>query len=183
MKLKESVYIIGEGATEKYYFQHLKRLRKYNCTVRPRFFSKKNTIFYLEKQTQELLAGGVTVICAFDADVAQRNRDEAKLLKDFKKRYKSNKNVVICDSLPSIEFWFLLHFKKTNKLFSDYKAIRNELAKHIPNYDKTEKFLKKDEWVKILILNQDIAVINAKKIPSTGSYSNIYKAIELLENL
>ena len=92
MKLRNSVYVIGEGATEKYYFQHLKRLKKYNCTVRPRFFSKKNNIFYIEKQTQELLAGGVTVICAFDADVAQRNLDEAKLLKEFIKKYKDNKN-------------------------------------------------------------------------------------------
>ncbi|MCT4639901.1 MAG: RloB family protein [Bacteroidales bacterium] len=183
MKLRDSVYVIGEGATEKYYFQHLKRLKNYNCTVRPRFFSKKNTIFYIEKQTQELLAGGVTVVCAFDADVAQRNIDEAKLLKDFKKKYKDNKNVVICDSLPSIEFWFLLHFKQTNKVFSDYKAIRNELGKYIQGYDKTEKFLEKDDWVKLLVLKQASAVVHAKQLSSEGSYSNIYRAIELLERL
>ncbi|MBE9467166.1 MAG: RloB domain-containing protein [Bacteroidetes bacterium] len=122
-------------------------------------------------------------MCAFDADVAQRNLNKANLLKGFIKKYKNNKNVIICDSLPSIEFWFLLHFKKTNKTFSDYKAIRNELGKYISNYDKTDVFLETDEWVKFLILNQDTAAIHAKQLPSEGSYSNIYRAIELLDNL
>jgi len=184
MKLRESIYVIGEGLTEKYYFQHLKKVKGYSCIVRPRFFSSKNSIYYLEKRTRELLLADVKVICAFDADVSQRNDKEKARLSNFIQAYKDNENVIICDSLPSVEFWFLLHFKKTNKYFPNYNSIRNELRKHIQGYDKTEKYLMQDRWVKVLIEKQDIAINNGKSlIPGEGSYSNIYKAIELLEEI
>lgn len=184
MKLRESVYVIGEGLTEKYYFQHLKKFKGYSCIVRPRFFSSKNSIFYLDKRTRELLLADVTVICAFDADVSQRNEEEKERLNNFLQAYNDNKNVIICDSLPSVEFWFLLHFKKTNKHFPNYISIRNELRKYIPKYNKTEKYLMQDKWVKILIEKQESAIIHGKNLrPEEGSYSNIYKAVELLEKI
>lgn len=31
----------------------------------------------------------------------------------FKKKYENNANVILCDSLQSIEYWFLLHFEDT----------------------------------------------------------------------
>lgn len=181
MKLRESIYVIGEGLTEKYYFQHLKKIKGYSCVVRPRFFSSKNSIYYIEKRTNELLLADVTVICAFDSDVVQRNKEEKERLKNFVAKHQDNEKVIICDSLPSIEFWFLLHFKRTNKHFPNYNSIRDELRKFIAGYDKTEKFLLQDKWVKILIDKQDIAIKNGKSLnPDEGSYSNIYKAIELL---
>ncbi len=184
MKLRESIYVIGEGLTEKYYFQHLKKLKGYSCVVRPRFFSSKNSIYYLEKRTKELLLADVTVICAFDSDVSQRNQEERGRLKIFIEEYKENKKVIICDSLPSIEFWFLLHYKKTSKHFPNYNTIRNELRKYIPNYDKTEKFLNQDKWVKALIDKQGTAIENGESLtPKEGSYSNIYKAIKVLEEM
>lgn len=182
MKLRESIYVIGEGLTEKYYFQHLKKLKFYSCVVRPRFFSSKNSIYYLEKRTKELLSADVKVICAFDADVSQRNKEEQLKLQRFIAKYKNNDQVILCDSLPSIEFWFLLHFKKTNKHFANYNAIRDELRKYITDYDKTEKYLMQDKWVKVLILKQEKAIDNIKGLKQNNiSYTNIYKAIEILE--
>ncbi len=182
MKLRESIYIIGEGFTEKYYFQHLKKLKSYHCVVRPRFFLSKNSIYYLEKRTKELLSADVTVICAFDADVSLRNKEEKLRLQKFITKYKNNDKVIVCDSLPSIEFWFLLHFKKTNRHFANYNALKVELKKYIPDYDKTEKYLMQDKWVKILLPKQENAIDHIKVLkPNNVSYSNIYKAIEILE--
>ncbi|MCD4683064.1 MAG: RloB family protein [Bacteroidales bacterium] len=184
MKLRESIYVIGEGLTEKYYFQHLKILKGYSCVIRPRFFSSKNSIYYLEKRTKELLLADVTVICAFDSDVSQRNEEEKARLQNFVKEFNCNDKVIICDSLPSIEFWFLLHFKYTNKHFPNYNSIRNELRNFIPDYDKTEKFLIQDKWVKALVEKQENAIKNGKTLkPNSGSYSNIFKAIEILESI
>lgn len=189
MKQRESIYIIGEGETERYYFKHLKNLIKsYNCIVRPRLFSNNTSIFYLEKKTNEFIAADVTVICVFDADVAERNEKEKKKFKNFIRKYKDNKKVIICDSLPSIEFWFLLHFKTTSKYFTT-KQLRDELKKHIPDYDKKEKYLKDYKWVKALVSKQYTAIKNAKSLNSSEvsyltpsqSYSNVYKAIERLE--
>ncbi len=65
--------------------------------------------------------------------------------------------------------------------FDNYKQLRDELTKYIPDYGKTQKYLKNDQWVKVLVSKQDSAVKNAKRLNLEGSYSNVYKAIERLE--
>jgi RloB-like protein len=178
MKLRNSIHIIGEGLTEKYYFQHLKKINNYRYAVKPRF-SNNNTISQFDKKTKELLSGGVKVVCVFDADVSQRNQTEKKLLLQFIKEYKDSEDVIICDSFPSIEFWFLLHFIETNKHFNNYRELRNELRKHLPDYDKKEKYLQQEKWVKCLVEKQRNAIKNAKQIKKGASFSNIYKAFDL----
>ncbi len=182
IELKKGLYIIGEGITEQYYFTHLKHLKNYKCVVKPRFFGKTD-IAKIAKQVQNLLLGDITVICVFDADVSQRNKVENIKFQQFKKKYAKNKNVIICDSLPSIEFWFLLHFNQTNKSFSNSKAVESELKKHINKYSKNKTFLAKSGWVNHLINQLDNAVSNAQRldIEEGASYSNIYKAILKLE--
>ncbi|MFO7789767.1 MAG: RloB family protein, partial [Bacteroidales bacterium] len=110
-KPRQKTFVVGEGETEKYYFKHLKELRNYGIKVQPRFFNKKNSIQQIAKKTKNLMEADVMVLCVFDADVAQRNAKEKSELLKFKRKYKDNKNVIICDSLPAIEFWFLLHYK------------------------------------------------------------------------
>lgn len=182
MKQRNPIYIIGEGITEKYYFQHLKKNKAYSCKIRPRFFSKNTSIFYMQKQIKALLEAGVRVICVFDADVSERNEKEKERIRHFLQKYKNNQDVIVCDSMPSIEFWFLIHFQFRNKYFPHNKAIQRELRKYLKDYKKTEKYLKQEKWVKELISKQKNALENAKKIaPNASSYSMLYKAIEELE--
>lgn len=178
---KTNIAIVGEGLTERYYFLHLKALKGYRCTVKPRQFSNGGDIIYIERKAKEFLSVGMKVICVFDTDIAERNEAERQKIVKFKDKYGKNEDVIICDSLPSIEFWFLLHFKKTNRKFSSYSQIKKELVKFLPDYDKTEKYLRQDKWVRALLSTQEDAIENAKTIANGGSYSNIYKAIELLE--
>jgi len=180
--LKVNLGVVGEGITEKYYFTHLRKIKGYKIKIKPGGFVKGKNIEYINKKVKEFLSADMQVICVFDADVSQKNFKEKEKLTKFLQTYMDNKKVIICDSLPSIEFWFLLHFKKTNKHFPNYNSIRNELRKYISGYDKIEKYLMQDQWVKALIEKQDIAINNGKSIVSgEGSYSNIYKAFELLE--
>ncbi|HQO09065.1 MAG TPA: RloB family protein [Clostridiales bacterium] len=182
MKLKQAIHIIGEGVTEKYYFKHLKILKDYKYSVSPRFCDSNTCISKIEKKVKEILEADAVAICVFDADVSQRNDVEKDKLEKFRKRYKDNKNVLICDSLPSIEFWFLIHFVQRNKRYSSYGELKKELLKYIESYDKTEKFLKNREWVEKLISGQYKAVQYASELElKGGSYSNIYKAIQFLE--
>jgi len=182
IELKKGLYIIGEGITEQYYFTHLKQIKSYRCFVKPRFFGKTN-IVQIAKQVQKLLMGDIAVICIFDADVSQRNKVEELKFQQFKKKYAKNKNVIICDSLPSIEFWFLLHFVQTNKSFTNSRSVEIELLKHINHYDKSKTFLENGKWVEKLVNNLDDAVSYAQNmdVVEGGSYSNIYKAILKLE--
>ena len=182
LELRNGIFIVGEGITEQYYFAHLKQLKKYNCFVKPRFFGK-TSIDEISRTVSKLLMGGVSVICIFDADVSARDRVENEKLNKFKKKYLKNDLVTICDTLPSIEFWFLLHFVKTNKLVVNSKSLEKELKKHLSNYNKTESYLKNKIWVEQFIDQLDFARINAKAIDQTQgcSYSNMFRAIDLLE--
>jgi len=48
---------------------------------------------------------------------------------------KGNK-IAVALSNPCIEYWFLLHFRKTSKYFSSPDQVVLELKKHVPQYDK-----------------------------------------------
>ena len=179
---KPGIYIVGEGITEQYYFAHIKRIFGYQCTIKPRFFGNTN-IAEMRKKIEELLRDDIFVICVFDADVSTHNESERRKLEQLQHKYRKNKNLVFCDSLPSIEFWFLLHYLDTNRQFIDSHEAETVLKRYIPEYEKTTSFLEKEKWVRDLSstnkLNQ--AIERAKRFESKhGSYSKVYRAFEVL---
>ena len=179
---KPGIYIVGEGITEQYYFAHIKRILGYQCTIKPRFFGNTN-IAEMRKKIEELLHDDIFVICVFDADVSTHNESERRKLSQLKNRYRNNKNLILCDSLPSIEFWFMLHYLDTNRQFIDSNEAESLLKRYIPTYEKTASFLEKEKWVRDLSsankLNQ--AIERSKRFESEqGSYSNVYRAFDVL---
>ena len=78
----------------------------------------------------------------------------------FQKEIKEG-TLTLCPSMPSIEYWFLLHFTDYSKLLKDYGAAANKLAHHLKPYFpdpnvplkkllKMEKYLKDSSWVEKL---------------------------------
>jgi hypothetical protein len=180
--LKPGIYIVGEGITEQYYFSHIKKILDLNCRVKPRFFGN-TSIKELDKKIERLLLDDVIIICVFDADVSQYNSAEKKRLKALYKKYGNNENVLLCDSLPSIEFWFLIHYLDTNRIFKNSNEVEELLKTYISNYKKTEVFLEKEKWVKDLCSENQLAeaIKRASQYQyESGSYSNVYKAFEIL---
>lgn len=173
--------IVGAGITEQYYFTHLKLILGCHVKVRPRFFGQED-IFQLSKKIENILNDGGRVIAVFDADVAFWQPDEKIKLKALKKKYEKNPNVIICDSLPSIEYWFLLHFLDIHRLYTNSESVIKDLRKFIPYYEKTDKFLSNSNWVKTLCSDHklDIALRNASKFEDGQSYTNIPKAFKIL---
>lgn len=171
--------IIGAGITEQWYFTHLKALRGYRVKIRPRFFGTETTAG-LAKRIEEVLQDEGIAICVFDADVSTWNEVEHKKLDTLRKKYKDNPSVLLCDSMPSIEFWFLLHYKNTTRHFGTSKAVIKELRKYLPQYDKTEQFLSNQKWVEDMSgegrLEQ--ACANADNTDEWKvSYTNVQKVI------
>ena len=176
--------IIGAGITEQWYFTHLKALRGYRVKIRPRFFGTE-TAAGLAKRIEEVLQDEGVAICVFDADVSTWNEVERKKLDVLRKKYENNPSVLLCDSMPSIEFWFLLHFKNTTRHFGTSKAVIKELKKYIPQYDKTEQFLCNQKWVADMSSEgrQEQACDNADNTSNGDeSYTNVHKAINRLSN-
>ena len=164
--------IIGAGITEQWYFKHLQTLRKYRVKIWPRYFGRENA-FELDKRVDNVLKDEGFAIVVFDADVSQRNDKERQLVERMKTKYANNKDVLVCDSLPSIEYWFLLHYKDAGRLFKTsnevveenwfllhYKdagrlfktsnEVVEEIKKYNSQFDKSKKFLENDSWVKDL---------------------------------
>lgn len=171
--------IIGAGITEQWYFTHLKALRGYRVKIRPRFFGTE-TAAGLAKRIEEVLQDEGIAICVFDADVSTWNDAERKKLDALRKKYKDNPSVLLCDSMPSIEFWFLLHYKKTTRHFGTSKAVIKELRKYLPQYDKTEQFLSNQKWVEDMSGEgrQEQACANADNTDEWKvSYTNVQKVI------
>lgn len=180
--------IIGAGITEQWYFKHLQKLRKYRLKVRPRYFGREDA-FELDKRVDIILKDEGFAIVVFDADVSQRNDKERQMVECMKTKYANNKDVLFCDSLPSIEYWFLLHYKEAGRLFKTSNAVVEEIKKYNSQFDKNGKFLENDSWVKDLCDGKRLwqAIERCKQQEEkvnrgeSVSYSKVYKAIELLE--
>ena len=177
--------LIGAGITEQWYFKHLKTLKDYRVKIRPRFFGTE-TANGMAKRIEEVLRNDGFAICVFDADVSTWNELELKKWNALRRKYKDNPSVLLCDSLPSIEYWFLLHYKNTNRYFGTSQAVIEDLKNFIPQYDKTEKFLQQEKWVAEMVDEgrQEEACNRAEMFGVEGeSYTNVYKAVKLMGNI
>lgn len=184
-KLKNpTITIIGEGATERYYFTHLKRLRGYNYVCKPRNFTEQ-TFDEMQKQIERVLADNGIAVCVFDADVTRTRPAEKAKFEDMRRKYADNPAVILCDSMPSIEFWFLLHYLNTNRYFATSDDVIDALHHYMPNFSKHQSFLSKETWVSDLLSDNrlDTAISNANTIGLEGeSYSRLSKLFEI-ENI
>jgi len=174
------ITLIGEGVTEQYYFKHIRALYNYRYTLKPYFFGT-TSLQDMDRKILEVIEGGGIAVCVFDTDVSQRVEAEKKKLNALLKKYGKKKNVFFCDSLPSVEYWFLLHFQNSNRHFNDSEAVERELKSFLQNFEKKTAFLEKEKWVTDLCADNKLeaAIQRAKSFGQSGSsYSNIYKAFE-----
>ena len=181
-ELKRSrITVIGEGLTERWYFEHLRTIKGYRYDCKPRFFAHQSYEEMMKLIDWVLQNGGIAV-CVCDADISRGNEERNKKLQEMKALYAKDERVFVCDSMPSIEFWFLIHYINTSKYFKDADAVIKALKKYIPGYGKTGAFLEKQSWVADMSTNkrQSEACKRAAVLgPQDESYSEIYKAIAL----
>ena len=139
----------------------------------------------------------------FDWDTIYGDETKLKKHEDFEKQFQteiSTGSVAICQSMPSIEYWFLLHFEDYTELLKDYRAVSNRLAPHIktcfPDSSKglkqllkKRKYLEDSTWVKNLCSGGKLdtaikrAEDNIKAAEKAGdlenqSYSYVYKVFK-----
>lgn len=175
--------VAGPGITEQYYFTHLQTFTEFRFKKRPRYFETV-TFLQFEKIVEKELLEQRIVICVFDLDETREKPKEKEKYDIFRAKYANNQNIIICESMPSIEYWFLLHFIETNKYFKNAKSVERELRKYLLNYKKTQHFLENESWVKELCKDNklDLATKRAKRFGKNGkSYSSIYEALEIIK--
>lgn len=195
---KSKCDFIVEGQTEEYYLNSLQMDSLLPYTIAKIYNVKGNLKkgFYEKCQIllEKLFANPRPhiIICLFDLDLCY-GHDHLKtynkyksLLSDYKKEI-AKKELLICDSLPSIEYWFLSHFVNKSRYMTSDAAI-SDLIKYIPAYGKADKNLSSLDWSG-LNTHLQTAIKSQSKVSEDSkllfdfntniSYSNIYKIFQV----
>lgn len=147
---KQAFAVVVDGQTEYWYLQMLIHNEpNIPSNIKPQV-PKKNIDQQYKLVTQLSEEEYDKVFWIVDLDVLLKEEREKKSnpssLQKFLAYYKrlsKNQKVVVIVNNPCLEYWFLLHFKKTTKVFTTCADAEKEVRQHLKGYEKTEKFFKK----------------------------------------
>lgn len=170
-KINPTLFIFCEGETEVSYINFLKtKYRIPSIHIRPKISGNKITAEYInnykkDKPTDEK-----------DMNFLLYDLDVPNMLQKLKKI----DNSILLVSNPSIELWFLLHYKNQTANTDNAYCL-----KELKNRNRTyKKGLIDNKLKEKLNLKRDDAVKRAKKLTDyKNPSSTIYKLIEILNNI
>lgn len=174
-------FVISGGMnTERGYFIGINKYTDFHLNIVPKYFGDESaytTIF--PQRIEEILNknNDAVIFCVFDMDTnyAKKNVGNRKKHDEFCRKMKDikYKNVYLCPSMPSIEYWFLLHFENKKKLFTTRGAVNSLLGKYMKQYFKEQtKTLGK-------ILKTNVVVDDVSWVEKLCGDGNLEKAIKM----
>ncbi len=126
-----------------------------------------------------------TVFCVFDKDQHPSYREALDIIKREKKC-----PIHAITSIPCFEFWILLHFRYTTKVFDSGHGsicanVISDLKEFLPKYEKGEantyQIIK--EHIPTAILNAKKAAASCKSSGTDTPSTKIYSVVEYLQQL
>lgn len=191
VKLKEKIAIIGEGYTEWYYFNGMKRIETFNFDIKPEL-PKHSDINSVYRKAKELIKIGYNkVFCVIDYDNIIKTQ---KTLIKFAKYKTKISNIIFIESMPCFEYWFLLHFltNYSSRVYVNCNQVECDLKKYL-TYKKSKKYFEKNNIYKLLKSNKKMekalnfscqsivekAKSNNKLYPYTKMY-NLFEKLNIL---
>ena len=185
--------ICGGTNTERYYFMHINDKTNYKFNIKPKYFGdESNYTEVFPKRIKEVLSANndVKIFCVFDWDTIYGDEVKLKKHEAFEEQFKeeiSNGTVTVCPSMPSIEYWFLLHFVDDTKLLKNYGKVAGMLAPHLkPCFsDKTKplkKLLKSEKYLKDVAWAENLCAGGKLALAIERAEKNI-KAAEVADEL
>lgn len=190
--LQKAIAVIGEGYTEREYFDYVRVTRQFKFHFKPDLCKPSNYRDIFDKAKKLKEENYDLVFCVLDIDTIIRENK----LEDFiaKSKELNQKNIITIASNPCIEFWFLLHFQaNTNlKFYEDCNQLIKYLKKYIPNYSKSHKHRSEQTKFKTMESNEGLerALMNSKKIlknlnsnkkPTSSSFSEVSLVLNQLQ--
>lgn len=156
--------IVGDGYSEKLYFEQLKAVEQLkNIQVKPDLPNKSGkgaSFIRVMNKAQALHTEGYDkVYCLIDFD-AILHENKVDLYKKEKAKLEK-KGIIVLECNPCFELWYLLHFKKTTKPFSNCDNVVSEIKKitDFKDYSKEQTFQR--NMYKLLQSNVPNAIENA----------------------
>lgn len=137
------IAVVGDGVTEKIYFEQLKGLEGINHVVikpeLPSKTSKGGSYRKVINTAKSLVEDGYDhVYCLIDFDtVLSENK-----LADFRKELKEiTSEITVYINNPCFETWVLGHFERTGRAFENCGTVSRAIVKHLNGYCKEQKYL------------------------------------------
>ena len=149
-KLNNTIAVIADGKTEKWYLDSVKA--HYSCEalkntrIEPQLPQKKQINELVDIAKSKVQEGYPKVILLVDFDEILANADEFEAFKRFHENYCREDHKTWMDSVilivnnPCLEYWYLLHFNRTSKFYNCCSEIEIDLHKKLPDYNKGEKY-------------------------------------------
>lgn len=148
-KQKNTVLILGEGATEFFYFKSLSDVFK-RLTIKPDY-PKNTSIKELEEKIREGVYMGYShIFCVIDMDTKDKEPEQSqysRLKRKYAKTFDYPKKGIHCEveffeTHRCTELFFLYYFRYTSRLYTNQDSIIKDLNKCV-EYDKTKDFFLK----------------------------------------
>lgn len=159
-KSNPSAVVIVDGKDEKWYIQKVKEHYKPNVLrqvkIVPELAQKKKVAELFADAESKLAKGYTHAILIVDFDDVGKDKKEFEIFKRFYnayaavnaqggkvgKKYLWMEKLVLIINSPCIEYWYILHFRKTTKYFPNYEQMKPFLRQipELQDYDKDEDY-------------------------------------------
>ena len=196
---KQSFAVVVDGETEYWYLEMFKRNEpNIPFKIRPQILQKKNIDQQYKLVTELSEEEYDKVFWIVDLDVLlkeerEKNNSTSSLQKflNYYKNLSKQKKIVVIVNNPCLEYWFLLHFQMTDKVFTASTNAEKQVSQHLKGYEKTEKFFKKsnNDIYKQLKPHLQKAINNATALGSFDTHNHseamcemplLFQALQLL---
>lgn len=150
-QFKKSIIIYCPGLDEKKYLEHLKndRYPGVHIEIKPKMGRADKFTKVIEQIENEIDCNGRSGLQIFyvnDMDAIVRQHKE-KTYETRKNRLlkKADESVFFIESMPSIEFWFLVHFECKDRLYLTCDEVIHQLKHegYLSDYDKKQDYTQK----------------------------------------
>ncbi len=159
---------IVDGDTEKWYLDLMKqyeRRRLPKVHIKPEI-PKKKKLQDLREQVLENAESYDRVFWIVDLDAIIHD-EQLEVFRNIVRELREIDNVSVLVNGPCLEFWFMLHFRETARIFPECSRVEKQL-RNIPalkDYQKTEKYYKTGTDIYSKLKDyQQTAVKNAEKL-------------------
>lgn len=187
---RRSIAFIGEGETEFHYINQLRSAERLHIKIEPGL-PQHSSLDAIVALAERMLARGYDlVVCMIDMDEVYANKTIFNKYRRIRSQYRRNERLLFLETNPCTEYWFLQYFltRPSSKYYRSYDALLPDLKKHIPDYEKTERYFKRVNIYRYLNSHgdQQRACTNASSIDEKlddderpdASYTQLYRIMD-----
>jgi len=186
---RQTILIVCEGLTEEKYFKCLRGQLCLKTTEIVIVDNKKDSApINLVKKAEVIHSqddGFDFIYCVFDRDKHQSFQSARARIKKLANQKRMPVPIFEAISIPSFEFWVLLHFQRTDKAFNSSSEIIDVLIKnkHINNYKKNDDTLAKNLVGKVdTAINNAIWLETLEHVQNENPSTNVHQLVQKMQS-